>query len=156
MTKMQLDATLRNEFIDMVAEAIENSRETDVLRVSSSEIAVPCLDAEGNEKWIIVKFSIPRGTRNGQGGYDPYDGYTAAEDYTIDCEKRAQKKADSEAQKQAKIAKDEQKRAEKKALAEANKNLKELRKIKLTKKDKEEGDSYAKEYAPHELTEMIN
>ena len=47
------------------------------------------------------------------------------------------------------------KRAEKKALAEANKNLKELRKIKLAEK-KEEGDDYANEYAPHELTEMLN
>lgn len=132
MTKAQLETALRNEFLDMVSEAIENYRETDALRVSASEIAIPCLDAEGNEKWVLVKISIPRGTRNGEGGYDPYDGYTVAEDYAQDCEEKAQKKADAEAKKQAKIAKDEQKRAEKKALAEANKGLKELRKIKVT------------------------
>ena len=156
MTKAQLETALRNEFLDMVTKFIEDNRETDALRVSASEIAIPCLDAEGNEKWVLVKISIPRGTRNGTGGYDPYDGYAVAEDYATDCEEKAQKKADAEAKKQAKIVKDEQKRAEKKALAEANKNLKELRKIKLTKNDEEEGDSYAKEYAPHELTEMIN
>ncbi len=134
MTKAQLETSLRNRFLDMVKEMMENAEETDALRVSASELAIPCLDDEGNEKWVLVKISIPRGTRNGEGGYEPYDGYAVAEDYAIDCEEKAQKKADAEAKKQAKIAKDEQKRAEKKALAEANKNLKELRKIDITPK----------------------
>lgn len=134
MTKAQLETSLRNRFLDMVKEMMENAEETDALRVSASELAIPCLDDEGNEKWVLVKISIPRGTRNGEGGYDPYDGYAVAEDYAIDCEEKAQKKADAEAKKQAKIAKDEQKRTEKKALAEANKNLKELRKIDITPK----------------------
>ena len=103
-----------------------------VAPVSASELAIPCVDDEGNEKFVLIKVSIPRGTRNGQGGYDPYDGYAVAEDYAIDCKEKAQKKADAEAKKQKKIAADEKKRAEKKALAEANKNLKELRKIKVT------------------------
>ena len=80
----------------------------------------------------MIKVSIPRGTRNGEGGYTPYDGYAVAEDYQIDLQEKAQKKADAEAKKQAKIAKDKAKRAEKEALAEANKGLKELRKIKIT------------------------
>jgi hypothetical protein len=132
MTKAQLETKLRNEFMDFVREKIADAYETDVLRVGASEFAVPALDAEGNEKFVLIKVSIPRGTRNGEGGYDPYDGYAVAEDYAIDCGEKAQKKADAEAKKQAKIAKDEQKRAEKKALAEANKNLKELRNIRIT------------------------
>jgi hypothetical protein len=155
MTKAQLETKLRNEFLTFVSDMVNEHYETDVLTVSASELAIPVLDAEGNEKFVLVKVSIPRGTRNGQGGYDPYDGYTASEDYLDEVKEKAQKKADAEVKKQAKIAKDEQKRAEKKALAEANKNLKELRKIKLTEK-KEEGDSDANEYAPHELTEMLN
>ena len=145
MTKAQLETLLRNDFLDFVGTAIENDREADVLRVSASELAVPCVDAEGNEKWVIVKISIPiegnekwvivnisipRGTRNGEGGYDPYDGYAAAEDYQIEQGEKAEKKAAAEAKKQAKIAKDQKAREEKKALAEANKGLKELRKIK--------------------------
>ena len=132
MTKAQLETAIRNRFLGFIANSISEEMEIDALPVSASELAIPCLDDEGNEKWALVKVSIPRGTRNGQGGYDPYDGYTAAEDYAIDCEEKAQKKADAEAKKKAKIAKDEQKRAEKKAVAEANKGLKELRKIKLT------------------------
>ena len=130
--KAELENNLRNTFLTFVTEQVQTAFETDVLPVSASELAIPCLDDEGNEKFVLIKVSIPRGTRNGEGGYDPYDGYAAAEDYALDCKKKAQKKADAEAKKQAKIAKDEQKRAEKKALAEANKNLKELKKIKLT------------------------
>ena len=155
MTKAQLETALRNKFLSFISDTISHEMETDVLPVSASELAIPCLDEEGNEKFVLIKISIPRGTRNGQGSYDPYDGYAVAEDYAIDCEEKAQKKADAEAKKQAKIARDEKKRAEKKALAEANKNLKELRKIKLTEK-KEEGDNYADEYAPHELADMLN
>ena len=135
MTKAQLETLLRNDFLSFVGEAIENDREADVLRVSASELAIPCLDAEGNEKWVIVKISIPRGTRNGEGGYDPYDGYAAAEDYQIEQGEKAEKKAAAEAKKQAKIAKDQKAREEKKALAEANKGLKELRKIGITPKE---------------------
>lgn len=134
MTKAQLETKLRNIFLNFVTEQVQIAFDTDVLPVSASELAVPVLDEEGNEKFVLIKVSIPRGTRNGQGGYDPYDGYAIAEDYAQDCVEKAQKKADVEAKKQAKIAKDEQKRAEKKALAEANKNLKELRKIKLEEK----------------------
>ena len=132
MTKAQLENALRNKFLSFVSDTISQEMETDVLPVSASELAIPCLDEEGNEKFVLIKVSIPRGTRNGQGGYDPYDGYAVAEDYALDREEKAQKKADAEAKKQAKIARDEKKRAEKKALAEANKNLKELRKIKVT------------------------
>lgn len=135
MTKAQLETAIRNRFLSFISETISQEMEIDVLPVSASELAVPCLDDEGNEKWALIKVSIPRGTRNGAGSYDPYDGYTAAEDYRIDCEEKAQKKADADAKKQAKIAKDEAKRAEKRAVAEANKGLKELRKIRLEKEE---------------------
>ena len=134
MTKAQLETAIRNRFLSFITQTISQEMEIDALPVSASELAIPCLDDEGNEKWALIKVSIPRGTRNGSGGYDPYDGYAVAEDYAQDCEEKAQKKADAEAKKQKKIAADEKKRAEKKALAEANKNLKELRKIQVTPK----------------------
>ena len=137
MTKAQMETAIRNDFLALIAQAIGDQKETDALPVSASEIAVPCLDAEGNETWALIKVSIPRGTRNGEGGYTPYDGYAAAEDYQIDLQEKADKKAAAEAKKQAKIARDQAKRAEKAALAEANKGLKELRKIKLEKAEYE-------------------
>ena len=153
MTKAQLETKLRNTYLDMISEMVSNQVETDALPVSASELAIPCLDEEGNEKFVLIKVSIPRGTRNGEGGYNPYDGYAAAEDYAIDCQEKAQKKADAEAKKQAKIAHDQKVREREKAVAEINKNLKELRKVKLSKN---EGDNYANEYEPHQLAEMLN
>ncbi len=132
MTKAQLENALRNDYLELIKTVLSNEREIDALPVGASEIAVPCLDAEGGETWVLIKVSVPRGTRNGEGSYTPYDGYAAAEDYAIDCAEKAQKKQAAEAKKQAKIAKDEKKRAEKQALAEANKGLKELRNIKIT------------------------
>jgi len=132
MTKAQLENALRNDCLELLRKTFDNTYGCDVLSVSASELALPVTDAEGNEKWILVKVSIPRGTRNGEGGYDPYDGYAVAEDYQMDLKEKAQKKTKAEEKKQAKIAADEKKRAEKKALAEANKGLKELRKIKDT------------------------
>ena len=134
MTKAQLENKLRNECLELLHKTLDHEYGCDVLPVSASEIALPVTDAEGNEKWILIKVSIPRGTRNGAGGYDPYDGYYIAERYAEELRDKANYKAQKEAEKQKKIAADEKKRAEKKALAEANKNLKELRKIKVTPK----------------------
>ena len=132
MTKAQLETAIRNRFLSFIAQTISQEMEIDALPVSASELAIPCLDDEGNEKWALVKVSIPRGTRNGSGGYDPYDGYAAAEDFAADLEEKAAKKEASEAKKQAKIAADEKRRAEKKAMAEAKKGIVELKKIKVT------------------------
>jgi len=153
MTKAQLETAIRNRFLGFIANSISEEMEIDALPVSASELAIPCLDDEGNETWALVKVSIPRGTRNGEGGYTPYDGYAANEDYVEDLKEKADKKAAAEAKKQKKIEHDQKVRAEKKAVAEANKNLKELRKIKLAES---EGDNYTNEYAPHELTDMLN
>lgn len=132
MTKAQLETALRNTYLHMIRDMVATQVETDALAVSASELAIPCLDAEGNEKFVLIKVSIPRGTRNGEGGYDPYDGYAVADDYAFALQGKAEKKAEAEAKKQAKIARDQKAREEKKALAEANKNLKELKNIKVT------------------------
>lgn len=132
MTKAQLETKLRNECLDLLRETFDAKYGCDVLTVSASELALPVTDAEGNEKFLLVKVSIPRGTRNGAGSYDPYDGYSVAEDYAIECQERIDKRMQAEAKKQAKIARDQKMREEKKALAEANKHLHELRKVKDT------------------------
>ena len=92
-SKASLENTLRNNYLSFIANAITNEMETDVLAVSASELAVPCLDDEGNEKFVLIKVSIPRGTRNGEGGYTPYDGYEASQAYHEELESKAQEKA---------------------------------------------------------------
>lgn len=121
MNKATLETAIRNDILAIVRKAIETELNTDALTVSASEIALPVVDAEGNEKFAIVKVSIPRGTRNGN-GYDAYDGYAAAEDYKAEQEEKAAKKAASEAKKAQAIALKERK-AEQKKVKKAIQNL---------------------------------
>lgn len=92
----------------------------DVLRVGPSELAFPAVDDEGNEYFNLLKLSVPRGTRNGEGGYKPYDGYAAADDYKFELEEKAAKKAASEAKKVAAEKERERKREAKKVVKELN------------------------------------
>lgn len=100
-SKAQLENLLRNDFLAKVCSMVDENYETDALAVSASELAIPVLDAEGNEKFILVKVSIPRGTRNGEGGYTPYDGYEAHDAYLAEQESKAQEKAVKKAMKAA-------------------------------------------------------
>ena len=101
MTKAQLENALRNIYLSLISQTISKEMETDALPVSASELAIPCLDDEGNEKFVLIKVSVPRGTRNGQGGYDPYDGYDASEAYLLEQESKAQERAVKKAMKDA-------------------------------------------------------
>ena len=125
---------IRNAVLEKVAKFIEEEFDTYAKPVGSGEYTFLVPDEEGNKIYANVKISIPRGTRDGMGGYNPYDGYEAAKEYAQERKDKETEKAGAEAKKQAKIAADEKKREEKKALAEANKNLHELRKISITPK----------------------
>ena len=54
MNKAQLETKLRNEFLSLISNFISENRETDVLPVSANELAIPCLDEEGNEKSLSL------------------------------------------------------------------------------------------------------
>ena len=108
-SKATLENELRTAFIDKLKQMIEKEYETDSLPVSASEITLPVVDSEGNEKFLLVKVSVPRGTRNGNGGYDPYDGYAASEEYLLEQASKAQEKAVKKAMKEAEKAKPKKK-----------------------------------------------
>ena len=109
MTKAQLETLLRNDCLNVLRETLDSQYDCDVLPVSASELALPVTDAEGNEKWILVKVSIPRGTRNGEGGYIPYDGHEAAVAYKEEKEAKAQERAVKKAMKEAEKGKKNEK-----------------------------------------------
>lgn len=121
MSKASLESALRNDVLSHITEYLTDAYGTDVLPVSASELTMPMVDAEGNECYALIKVSIPRGTRNGAGGYTPYNGYAAAEDYKADQEDKAARQK----------AKDEQKRHEeeaKEARRAARKTIKTMKK----------------------------
>lgn len=111
---------MKNALLSDVQSILSERLNSDVLRVGSSEIAIPAVDKEGNEFFYLVKISIPRGTRNGEGGYTEYDAYTAADEYKFDLKEKAEKKAASEAKKAAAEKERERKREAKKVVKELN------------------------------------
>ena len=94
MSKASLETEVRNQVLQTIIDAVNPI--SDILPISASELALPIVDSEGNEKFAVVKVSIPRGERDGNGGYIPFDGYAAAEDYTMRCNAKAAKQAEKE------------------------------------------------------------
>ena len=99
--KAELENALRSEVMQIIIDALETHYDVNAIVVGSGEIALPIVDNEGNEKYPKIKVSIPRGTRNGDGGYIPYDGYEAGEAYKEEKESKAQERAVKKAMKAA-------------------------------------------------------
>jgi hypothetical protein len=112
-SKKQLHEALRVNFITALSAWLAGNGE-EVLRTNSNEVAIPVVDEEGNEEFILVTVKVPTGSRDG----DVYDGYSMAEDYQMKLRQQAEKAAKAEAEKAKKIAKDTKMR-EQKAKAKA-------------------------------------
>ena len=112
-TKKILHEEIRNKFIKLITDFLVEQNE-EVLTVGSNEIAVPCLDSEGNDEYMVITFKVPTGSRDG----DAYDGYAMAEDYAKNQRDKAEKAAKAKVEKEKKIAKDKAMR-EQKAKAKA-------------------------------------
>ena len=112
-TAKVLNEEIKVRFLDGVAEHLTQVGE-EVLRVGSNEIALPVLDSEDNEKWLVLTFKVPTGSRlDGE----PYDGYSAAEDYKMKCEDK-ERKAKEKAEKAAKDKAKREAKAKEKEKAE--------------------------------------
>ena len=115
-SKKQLHEGIRNKFMKAVAEYLEKELGEEVLRTKSNEIAVPCLDEDGNDEWCVITFKVPTGSRDDG---EAYDGYGMADEYTAKEADKAEKAAKAKAEKEKKIARDKaQREAKAKAKAE--------------------------------------
>ena len=108
-----LNEAIRKEFMEVVRKALEANGEQ-VLVTGSNEFAIPTLDAERNEKYLVLTFKVPTGSRDG----DAYDGEAVAQDYARKVEEDKAKAEAAAKKKAAKIAKDKAAREAKKAEAE--------------------------------------
>ena len=114
LTRKQLDEAIKVRFLESVTEHLSNAGE-EVLRVGSNEIALPVVDAEGEERWLVLTFKVPTGSRDG----DEYDGYSMKEAYEMKLAEKAAKAEEAAKKKAGKIKKDAASRAAKeKAKAE--------------------------------------
>ena len=98
-TQKSLNDELRAMYLERVHACL--SQEDEVLVVGANELAVPVVDADGCEKWIVLAVKVPTGSRDG----DAYDGYAMAEDYRMrqaDKAAKAAERARKTAERQAK------------------------------------------------------
>ena len=113
MSKKATIDVLRADYVKRLMEMLKEEGE-DVLVVGSNEIAIPVVDGEGEEQYVVFKVQIPSGSRDGEA----YDGYAMAEDYAMKQKGKAEKAAKAAEEKAKKIARDEKMREQKKAAAE--------------------------------------
>ena len=97
-------ATIINTLQTYFAQAGE-----DVGIIASNTINFPIVAEDGEEGWVEVTVKVPKGTKD-----EEYDGYGRREQYAIDTQEKAEKKAERE-----------RAAAEKKAKAEAKKKKEE-------------------------------
>lgn len=114
ITQKSLNEKLRQCYMTKVIESLKQC-DDDVLQTASNEIAIPCLDEGGNDSFVVIKFSVPTGSRDG----DPYDGYAIADEYILKCKEKTEKAEKLKKEKAEKIAKD---KANREKLAESKKN----------------------------------
>ena len=118
MSKASLETEIRNQVLQTIIDAVNPI--SDVLPISASELALPVVDSEGNEKFAVIKVSIPRGERDGNGGYIPFDGYAAAEDWKLVLADRADKAAKRKEKAERAEKEKERKRAARKVVKDLN------------------------------------
>ena len=114
-SKKQLHEELRARFMKVISDYLAEQNE-EVLQTASQEIAIPCVDSEGNDEYVVITFKVPTGSRDDG---EAYDGYGVAEQYAESVADKAET-AKAEAEKKAKkIARDKaQREARAKAKAE--------------------------------------
>lgn len=117
-TKSQLHEGIRSKYMETIINLLTEQGE-EVLRTNSNEIAIPTVDEDNNEEFLVLVFKVPTGSRDG----DAYDGYSMAEDYAMKVREKAEKAEKAKADKEKKIAKDKAMR-EQKAKAKAEREAK--------------------------------
>lgn len=117
-SKKQLHEEIRAKFMKTVADFLMEQGE-EVLQTGSQEVAIPCVDSEGNDEYMVITFKVPTGSRDGEA----YDGYSMAEEYAIKVRQQAEKAEKAKAEKARKAEKDKAMR-EQKAKAKAEREAK--------------------------------
>ena len=108
ISNSKLNSTLRAKYFEQLVNFFAANGE-EVLTTKSNEFCFPCVDSEGNEKFIQIVVKVPNGSRDG----DDFDGYALAEEYAIKQKEKAELAKINAEKKAKKIAKDKAKREEK-------------------------------------------
>ena len=110
---------LRNKYITDLTNVLEQHFDADSIITGSGELTYPITDEEGNEYYLKLCFSIPRGPRDGEGGYKPYNPYDEADAYAAELQEKQEKKEAAKRKKEREAEEKQRKREEKKKAKEA-------------------------------------
>lgn len=113
MSNKATNDKLRAEYVDKLMSMLTAAGE-DVLRVGSNELAIPVVDAEGEDSYVTFKVQVPVGSRDG----DAYDAYGLAQEYEMKLAEKKERAEKAAKDKAAKIARDEKMREQKRAAAQ--------------------------------------
>ena len=114
----QTNDKLRQDYFAKVVEYFKSIGE-DVLRVGTATLAIPCVDADGEDNYVEIVVKVPKGSKD-----EAYDGYALAEEYEMKAKEKAEKTAEAERKKKEKIERDNKLRAQRKEAAEKHKTNK--------------------------------
>lgn len=107
VSKTALLSSKRGEVAQQLMEYLVSCGE-DALLTAHNEFMFPSLDAEGNELFVVVKVTIPRGEQGGE----PYDGYAAAENYKVEAAQKELNKQQKEKERKEAAERRKQKQEE--------------------------------------------
>lgn len=115
MAKKMTDV-LREEWVMKLTDILLNDKDGgwDVLQVKSNELSIPVVDKNGDEHYINIKISVPKGSRDG----DEYDGYAEAEEYQFKQREKMKKEAEKALKKAKNLPKAEKEKIRKEVEAE--------------------------------------
>ncbi len=114
VTETVANNKVRENMVNATASAF-SAAGLEVLRTASNKIAIPSVNENGTEVYVVLTISVPKGSRDG----DPYDGHAEAEDYAFRQSEKVRIAAERKAEKEKKIAADQAKRDKEAAEAKA-------------------------------------
>lgn len=123
-TSTKFKQNKRDEVLQFLTDILTENNE-EVMRVGTNEIAFPTVLENGDEETIVVKVSIPTGTKGRNGEREPYDPYTANKDYMDKVESKRIKEEQRREEREKKKERDRKLREEKKRMREEREKMKE-------------------------------
>lgn len=89
---------LRAKYVEKLIEAFSDYDPEEVmLKAKSNEIAIPTVDCNGDDAWVVLVVKVPK---------NEYDGYDMAQEYIMKTEEKERKAKEKEKKAKKKEEKD--------------------------------------------------
>lgn len=96
-TDAKVNDKARVNFVETLEGAFK-AQGSEVLRVASNKLAMPFVNELGNEFFLVLTVSVPKGSRDGE----PFDGRAEAKDFAFRLAEKAKQAEKRAAEKNAK------------------------------------------------------